>query len=316
MTRFPDALTVLVAAVAAVLPFVLPSVTLASEVMTFATATLGCTLLLGSAGLLSFGQGLFFGAGAYVGGILLRDAGFAVLPAVACAALLPAAGAAVLAWFAVRRRGVYFVMITLAFAQMGYFAMLAARDVTGGENGFTGVPAAPLLPGMPPLASPGAAYAVVAVLAVCAFAGAQRLLASPFGSVLAAIRENETRAEALGYDVRRFKLAIFAVCGGIGGLAGAMQVLFLGFVPPNSIDLQTSERLLVMAILGGTGAPAGALLGAGCYAALSEVLTPLWPRWMMLVAVLLIGIVLFLRGGLLGGLRAGLARVRPRGGHA
>ena len=204
--RFPDGLTLLVAAVVVVLPFVLPSVTLASEVITFATATLSCTLLLGSVGLLSFGQGLYFGAGAYVGGILLRDAGAPVLVAVLCATLLPAAGAAVLGWLAVRRRGVYFVMLTLAFAQMGYFAMLAARDVTGGENGFTGVPAAPLLPGLPPLTSPGAVYAVLAVLAIAAFAGAQRLRASPFGSALAAIRENEQRAEALGYDVRRFKL--------------------------------------------------------------------------------------------------------------
>ena len=310
--RFPDGLTLVVVVVAAVLPFVLPSVTLASEVMTFATATLSCTLLLGSVGLLSFGQGLFFGAGAYIGGILLRDAGFTLVPAVICATLLPAAAAAVLAWVAVRRRGVYFVMITLAFAQMGYFAMLAARDVTGGENGLTGVPAAPLLPGLPPLVSPGAVYAVVAVLAVAAFAGAQRLLASPFGSVLAAIRENEERAEALGYDVRRFKLAIFTICGGIGGLAGAMQVLFLGFVPPNSIDLPTSERLLMMSILGGAGAPVGALLGAGFYSFLSEVLSPLWPRWLLLVALLLIVIVLFLRGGLLGG----LARLRARARNA
>jgi len=308
--RFPAAATVAIAVALVALPFVLPSITLASQILVFATATLSCTLLLSSVGLLSFGQGLYFGTGAYGAGILLRDLGFAALPALACAVAASALLAAVLGWLAVRRRGVYFVMITLAFAQMGYFAMLSLRDLTGGENGLSDVPAVPLLPGLPPLRAPAAIYALLAVLCGVAFLAAQRLIASPFGSVLAAIRENEPRAEALGYDVRRYKLAISAVCGGIGGLAGAMQVFFLGFVPPTSIDLALSEQLVVMAVLGGAGAPAGALLGAGCYALLSEILTPLWPRWLILLSLLLIGIVLFLRGGLLGGLSA-LARRRP-----
>jgi branched-chain amino acid transport system permease protein len=300
--RFPDRTTLTVALVVAAMPFLLPSVTLASEILVFATAALSCTLLLGSAGLLSFGQGLFFGIGAYLSGILLRDFGFGTLAAVLCAVTVAAAIAAVLGWLAVRRRGVYFVMVTLAFAQMGYFAMLALRDTTGGENGLTGVPRPPLLAGLGPLTSPWSVYALLAALCLAAFTLSQRMITSPFGSVLVAIRENEGRAEALGYDVRRFKVAIFAASGGVAGLAGAMYVLFLGFVPPSSIDLELSERLVIMSILGGTGAPAGALLGAGCYALMSELFSPLWPRWLILVALLLIVIVHFLRGGLWGGL--------------
>lgn len=314
--RFPTLATLAVALAVLALPLLLPSVTLASEILVYATGTLSCTLLLGSVGLLSFGQGLFFGTGAYFAGVLLRDAGFGALAAVLAAAMAGAAVAAALGWLAVRRRGVYFVMLTLAFAQMGYFAMLALRSTTGGENGLSGVPRPPLLAGFGSLASPWAVYGLLAVLCFGAFALSQRIISSPFGSVLVAIRENEGRTEALGYDVRRFKLAIFAMAGGIAGLAGGMQVLFLGFVPPTSIELGLSERLLIMAILGGTGAPAGALLGAAAYSLLSEWLSPLWPRWLMLVALLLIGIVLFLRGGLLGGLAALGLRCRRGGADA
>lgn len=308
--RFPDATTFGIAATLAALPFVLPSVTLASEVVVFAVATLSCTFLLGMAGLLSFGQGLFFGTGAFVSAVLLRDHGAATLPAVAAGALFSGLGAGFLAWFAVRRQGIYFVMLTLAFAQMGYFAMLALRDITGGENGLTGVPRPPLLAGMGSLATAEATYALLAVLTLAAFVLVQRVAASPFGSVLRAIRQNEARAEALGYDVRRFKIAAIALAGMLAGLAGAMHTVFLGFAPPNVIELEMSERLLVMAIIGGVGAPAAAFLGAGFYVLAADLLSPLWPRWLMLIGFLLIAIVLFMRGGLWGGAATLLRRLR------
>jgi len=309
--RFPDGTTIGVAAALVALPFILPSVTLASELVVFAVATLSCAFLLGMVGLLSFGQGLFFGIGAYVSAILLREHGAATLPAVLAAALVAGTGAGLLALLAVRRRGVYFVMLTLAFAQMGYFAMLALRESTGGENGLTGVPRTPLLGGFGALAGPGAIYAFLAVLAFAAYALTQCVGASPFGSVLRAIRRNEARAEALGYDVRAFKVAAFAFAGLLAGLAGAMHTVFLGFAPPNVIDLEMSERLLVMAIIGGASAPAGAFLGAGFYLLLADFLSALWPRWLLLIGLLLIGIVLFLRDGLWGGAAAWLRRLRP-----
>lgn len=306
--RFPDLGSLAIVLTVIALPFVLPTVTLASEVLVFATGALSCALLLGGAGLLSFGQGLFLGTGAYLSGLLLRDAGFGTLPAVLLGTGGAAALAAAVGAIAVRRRGVYFVMLTLALAQMGYFAVLAASGVTGGENGLGGVPRPPL-PGFR-LDTPGAIYAVLAVLCSLAFLLAQRVLASPFGSVLAAIRENEARAEALGYPVRAFKVAAFALAGLLAGLAGAMHTVFLGFVPPNTIQLEMSERLLIIAIIGGAGSPAGAFVGALFYVVAAEWLTELWPRWLILIALLLIAIVLFLPRGLLGGAQRLLARRR------
>ncbi len=197
----------------------------------------------------------------------------------------------------VRRHGVYFVMLTLAFAQMGYFAMLSMKEITGGENGLSGLPRSFSLLGLP-IGSASSFYALTAGAFLLAFLAVQRLNASPFGSVLTAIRDNEGRSEALGYDVRRYKIAVVAVAGGIAGLSGALHAAFLGFVPPSDIELEISQRILVMAIIGGVGSPAGALVGAAFYTLVSEVLSELWARWLGLIALLLIAIVLFLPGGL------------------
>jgi branched-chain amino acid transport system permease protein len=308
--RFPDATSLGLAVLLVALPFALGSVTLASELVVFAVGALSCGFLLGMVGLLAFGQGLFFGIGAYACGILLRGEAWSTLPALAAGALAAGLVAGALALLAVRQRGVYFVMLTLAFAQMGYFAMLALKDYSGGENGLTGVPRPPLLGGIGPLAGPWSIYALIAVLGLGAYLLVQRVAASPFGSVLRAIRQNEPRAEALGYDTRRYRVAAFALAGLVAGLAGAMHTVFLGFVPPNVIELESSERLIIMAIIGGVGAPGGAFLGAGFFVVLADVLSDLWPRWLMLIGFLLLGIVMFLRDGLWGG---AAALIRRRG---
>jgi branched-chain amino acid transport system permease protein len=295
-SRFPDLTTLLVVIIVIVMPFCIPT-TLAVQIAVFATATLSVSLLLGSAGLLSFGQGLYLGVGSYATGIMLRDFGFGLLPTLFLATLAGALVASVLAVLIVRRRGIYFVMLTLAFAQMGYFAMLAAKDVTGGENGMTGLPRSFNIAGVT-IASHLSLYVLTATGFLVAFLAVQRLNASPFGSVLTAIRENETRSEALGYNVKLFKIAVFAVAGGIAGLSGAMHVVSLGFVPPNDIEPEISQRILLMAIIGGTSSPAGALVGTIFYTVVSEALSALWARWMALIALALISIVLFLPGGL------------------
>lgn len=294
--RFPNLTTAIVVAIMVAMPFLVP-VTLAAQVAIFATATLSVTLLLGSAGLLSFGQGLYLGVGAYAAGLLLRDAGFGLLPTLVAATLAGTALAAILGVLIVRRQGVYFVMLTLAFAQMGYFAMLSMKAITGGENGLTDLPRSFTLLGLQ-IASPLSFYLLTAGAFLLAFLAVQRLNASPFGSVLTAIRENEGRSEAMGYDVKRYKVAVFAVAGGIAGLSGALHAVFLGLVPPNDIELEISQRILVMSIIGGVGSPAGALVGAAFYTLVSEALSELWARWMALIALILIAIVLFLPGGL------------------
>ncbi len=293
---FPNRATLIAVVLLAATPFVAP-LTLASQVAIFATGTLSVTMLLGSAGLLSFGQGLYFGLGAYLAGLLLRDAGLSLAPTLVVAALASATLAAALGAMTVRREGVYFVMLTLAFAHMGYFAMLSMKDVSGGENGLSGLPRAFTLFGLP-IASPLSFYLLTAGAFLVAFLLVQRVNASPFGSVLTAIRENPRRTEAMGYDVKLYKIALLAFAGAIAGLAGALHAAYLGFVPPNDIELEMSQRLLVMSIIGGVQSPAGALVGAGFYTLVSELLSDLWARWLALIAALLIAIVLYLPGGL------------------
>lgn len=298
--RFPNWITLALAATLVVMPWILPSLTLASEILVLATGALSCTLLLGSVGLLSFGQGLYFGLGAYVSAILIRDFAVAAMAATLVAAVAGCLVAALAGLLIVRRQGVYFVMLTLAFAQMGFFLALAFPKLTGGENGFGNVPRTTAAFGQIPLSDPLLLYGFLALLCFGAFAFVQRIIASPFGSVLSAIRHNESRAEALGYDVRRFKQAAIAIAGGIAALAGAMNTLLLSFVPLSAIDVESSERLLIASLIGGVGSPLGAFIGAAVLSAMSDFLSPIWPRWSTIVALLLIVTVLFLRDGLLG----------------
>ena len=317
---FPDATTSALAVVLVALPFVLPSVTLASELVVFAIGALSCTFLLGLVGLLSFGQGLFFGIGAYGAALILIHTSAGSLVTILAAAAMAAAAAAIVGFLSVRRRGIYFVMLTLAFAQMGYFAMLAMKDITGGENGLTGLPRPPVFAGLGALTHSHSVYAFLAAICFLAFVLTHRIATSPFGSVLRAIRENEVRADALGYDVRWFKIMALAFGGFLAGLAGAMHTIFLGLAPPNTIEPEMSERLVIMTIIGGTGSPIGALIGAGFYVLLADFLSSLWPRWLMIIAFLMIAIVLFLPNGLWGSVelliarwRSGRVRIAPPG---
>jgi branched-chain amino acid transport system permease protein len=294
--RFPNLTTAIVIGFMIAMPFLISAI-LAAQVAIFATAALSVTLLLGLAGLLSFGQGLYLGVGAYVAGLLLRDAGLSLFPTLVASTLAGAGLAAILGALIVRRQGVYFVMLTLAFAQMGYFAMLSMKAITGGENGLTDLPRSFSLLGLP-IADPLSFYCLTAGAFLLAFVAVQRLIASPFGSVLTAIRENEGRSEAMGYDVALYKTALFAIAGAIAGLAGGLHAAVLGFVPPNDIELEISQRILIMSIIGGVGSPAGALVGAAFYTLVSEALSELWARWMALIALILIAIVFFLPRGL------------------
>lgn len=275
------------------MPFVLPGRALANEVVIYGIAVLGCSLLLGHVGLLSFGQGIFFGAAGYAAGWAGTTLHAGLVGMLAIGALVGAVLAVAVGVFSIRRRGAYFVMLTLAFAQLFYFLAYTFRDFTGGDNGMTDIP-------RPPFGAFGFAldmtrgpgfYVFCAVIFVLAFAGLRRVSGSPFGSALVAIRENETRATALGYNVKRFKLAAFAFSGLLTGLAGALYAQFLGIATLTNIDINMSQTLLVMTLIGGATLP-GSLLGALFYLALSSWLSDFWPRWPMLIGVLLVIIAL------------------------
>jgi len=286
-----------------VLPLTIHSGSLATEVLVFALAALGCNLLLGYAGLLSFGQGIFFGLGSYTAGLLLTRGGMPTLVALAAAGVVGAAAAALIGWFSIRQRGTYFVMLTLAFGQMFYFLAYTTPSLTGGDNGLFDVPRPALTllrHTLMPLASPWQYYGFVAALFLLVFWLLLRLSRSVFGRTLLAIRDNEARAAAVGYDVKRFKLVALVISGTVTALAGALYAVMTGIAPLSNIDYHTSEMILVMTVIGGTENLFASVLGAAFYVLFADWLSALWPRWLLLLGLLLIAISLFMQRGLWG----------------
>lgn len=291
-----------VAAVSA-MPLAMQSGSLATEVLLFGLASMGCNLLLGYTGLLSFGQGIFFGLGSYTGALLLTRWPVPMPLALAGATVVGAVGAAAVGWVSIRQKGTYFVMLTLAFAQMFYFIAYTATGLTGGDNGLLDVPRPDIrIFGhvLWPLASPWQFYGFVAVVFLVVFSLLLRVTASTFGRTLLAVRDNPERAAAIGYDLKLLKLQAFVISGAVTGLAGAMHAMMTGVAPLANVDYHTSEMILVMTVIGGAGNLFGSLLGSAFYLLLADWLSQLWPRWLLLLGVALIGVSLWMQRGLWG----------------
>ncbi len=264
-------------------------------------------LLLGFTGLLSFGHAAFLGAAAYATGWLVRSAGLppelGVLAGVAFAALL---GLGV-GLIAIRRQGIYFAMITLAMAQMIYFVWLQV-PFTGGEDGLQGVPRGKLF-GVLSLASDTTLYYVIAAVFVAVFLFIMRVVHSPFGQVLKAIRENEPRAISLGYDVDRYKLLAFVLSAALAGLGGALKTLVLGFATLSDAHWSLSGEVILMSLLGGLGTFAGPVIGAFTIIGLQDYLADRVGSYVTVIigAIFVVCVVAF-RRGFVGELQAWLKR--------
>jgi branched-chain amino acid transport system permease protein len=264
----------IIAAILAVLALALPKLVyplIAIDVLCFALFAIGLDLIFGFAGLLSFGQAMFWGGGGYVAALLVQrahlDATLAILFAVIYAAVLSLAVGAV----SVRRSGIYFAMITLAIAQIEYFAAVQLKDLTGGENGLP-IDGRGNFFGMPLENDMAFYFVVLAVLLFCTIL-AFRLVNSPFGFALSAIAQNEQRAVSLGYRVHRYKLAVFAIAGALSGLAGALFALGNHLAGLEMLDWHTSGSVVMMTILGGAGTLLGPLIGAALYENLDYVVS-------------------------------------------
>lgn len=296
------------------LPLCLRSGSLASEVLIYALAAMACNLLLGYTGLLSFGQGIFFGLGSYTAALLLTRWPVPMPLALLAAMAMGAVGAALVGWVAIRQRGTYFVMLTLAFAQMFYFLAYSTPGLTGGDNGLLDIPRPSLgLGGITlwPLTTPWQYYSFVALLFLAVFWALQRVAASIFGRTLLAVRDNEERAAAIGYSLKLLKLQAFVISGAVTGLAGALHVMMTGIAPLSNAEYHTSEMILVMTVIGGTGNLLASVLGAAFYVLLGDWLSTLWPRWLLLLGLVLITISLALQRGLWGLGEACWRRLRP-----
>jgi len=271
-------------------------------------------LLLGFGRMLSFGHAAFFGFAAYVTSWLITAHGAGPAAAVLCGLAVAALLGAVIGGLAIRRRGIYFAMITLALGQLVYFVCLEA-PFTGGENGLQGVPRGTLF-GLLPLKSDRVMYYLVLTLFVAVFLFIRRIVHSPFGHVLRAIRENEARAISLGYDVNRYKLLAFVLSATLSGLAGSLNALVLGFATLSDVQQSTSGEVILMTLLGGTGTFFGPLVGAAIVITLQEYLSDVVGGWVTaIIGVIFVACVLSFRRGIVGeleSLRLSAHRFAPR----
>jgi len=279
-------------------------ISFATRIFIYAIAAASLNLVLGYGGMVSFGHAAFFGAGAYMVGILAAEGVTSLWIAWPVAIALAALAALVVGAISLRTRGVYFIMITLAFAQMMYYVFVSLKAY-GGDDGLS-------LPGR---SSTGVGvslsndfvwyYLVLALLATVLYL-LHRLIGSRFGRVIEAIRENETRASAIGYPVYRFKLVCFVISGAIAGLAGALIANQTSYVGPTLLHWVQSGTLMIMVILGGVGRFWGGPVGAAVLLLLEEIfsgtslLGAYALHWQLPVGVILLAVVLFAPQGISG----------------
>ena len=275
----------------------------ATRILIYAMAAASLNLVLGYGGMVSFGHAAFFGAGAYIVGILAVEGITSLWISWPLAIAVAALAALVIGAISLRTRGVYFIMITLAFAQMMYY-MFVSMKAYGGDDGLS-------LPGRSSglgvsLSNDFVWYYLVLVLLIVILYFLHRLLASRFGRVIEAIRENETRATAVGYPVYRYKLLCFVISGAIAGLAGALIANQTSYVGPALLHWVQSGTLMIMVILGGVGRFWGGPVGAGVLLALEELfsgsplLGPYSLHWQLPVGAILLAVVLFAPQGIAG----------------
>ena len=261
----PRIATIVLLLAAAVFPLVMQSldqayyISFASRVMIYAMAATSLNLILGYGGMISFGHAAFVGAGTYTAGVMIVEGVPSALIGWPLAMLLSGVLALAIGAVSLRTRGVYFIMITLAFAQMIYYLTVSMKAY-GGDEGLN-LPGRSTLPFADMKDDTSFYYAVLLLLALSLLL-LQRLVASRFGRVIEAIRENETRMEAIGFPTRRYKLACFVIAGAFGGLAGALLANHGNYINPSILHWTQSGNLMIMVILGGVGYRFGGLIGA------------------------------------------------------
>jgi branched-chain amino acid transport system permease protein len=293
-----------------VFPLLMPFTALAVNILIYGLFALGFNLVYGYLGLLSFGHAALFGTGAYLCGIAITHFALPWFAAIAIGVLGGLAMAALIGVLAIRTRGIYFAMVTMALSQCVYYLFYQAVDWTGGENGLRGinVRAIDVFGIKLDFINPLTRYYVIAAFVIAAFFVLSRILASPFGAVIEAVRENEARAKASGYDVTLTRLITFILSGGFCGLAGALAALHLSIVPIEILHYDTSGMVVMIALLGGMGTFFGPMIGAAAFLLL-ENLVSLWTvHWQLIVGAIFMICVLFFPAGIWGTL---IQRLKP-----
>ena len=266
-----------------IFPFIVPYQALATEIIIWGLFALGYNVCLGYTGMLSFGHAAYFGVGAYATGIVLIRLWENVWFGLFCGLLMGAVTAFILGYLCIKRRGIYFAMLTLAFAQLIYFIGFQWVGLTGGDNGLRNIPLVPLsLPGLSiDISTPLRYYFFVLFFVVLSLLALNRILQSPFGHVLQAVRENEHRALSCGYETTNIRWMAFIISGSISGLAGGLYALYLHFIGIETLYWITSGQVVMITLLGGMGTFIGPFIGAGVFLFLEDVLSALTANWMI-----------------------------------
>lgn len=268
------------------------------DLLCFALFACAFNLLLGYAGLLSFGHAAFFGGAAYITGYATKEWGFTPLLGILAGAGFAMVLGTAFGFLAIRRQGIYFAMVTLALAQIIYFLALQ-MPFTGGENGLQGIPRGHLF-GLIDLNNSLAMYYFVFAIFLIGFGIIYRTINSPFGEVLQAIRENESRALSLGYDVDHFKLLAFVISATLAGLAGATKAIIFQFAALTNAHWQTSGEVILMTLVGGLGTVFGPVVGAITVGALSHELSAFGSWVQVILGTIFVVCVMLFRRGIIG----------------
>ncbi len=279
------------------------------KIYCFALFAMAFNLLFGFAGLMSFGHAAFLGSAAYVTGYAVKSLGFPPELGILAGTLAAALLGLVVGRLAIRREGIYFSMVTLALAQMVYFICVQA-PFTGAEDGMQGIPRGHLL-GFIDLDNMFAMYYFVLAIFLFGFFAVYRIVHSPFGQVLKAIRENEPRAISLGYDVQRYKLVTFVLSAGLAGLAGATKTLVFQLVTLTDVHWATSGEAVLMTLVGGLGTIFGPFVGAVVVVSLEHHLAGLGSWVTLIMGLIFMACVLMFREGIVGTSKALWLRRRP-----
>jgi len=281
--------------------------------MIYALAAVAFDLCLGYTGLMMFCQASFFGTGVYTTALTLIHFSPNIFIAIFLGILASTILAVIFGFMATRRTGSYMVLLTLAFNELIYFIAYQWQSVTGGDDGLTGVPRPNLeIPGLLSIdLQPSLHYYYFAFfIFLISFIIIKRITISPFGKVIQGIRENEIRAQSIGYNTRLFKLIVFAIGGMFMGLAGSLYAMFVTFAHIHNVAFDTSGNIVLMELIGGMGSLFGPIIGAFVIVVASDVASAYWERWPLILGIICIVFVLFARGGIWGMLRILTERIR------
>jgi branched-chain amino acid transport system permease protein len=288
----------LVSVIVAITPF-LVATSRATEILIFSIVAMAANLLIGYGGLYTFGQAIFFGIGAYVGGYLLAEYSLPWILPLLAGLVAGGAAAAIVAVICIRRSGLYFIMLTFALNQLVYYLAYSWTSVTGGEDGLVGIfrPEIGIFGWNASLDDPLVFYIAVALLFLLSSFLMITIINSPFGRIVQAIRDQPRRATSIGYNIRKAQILLFVISGAFTGFAGYMYSMLYWIVPISNVHWLLSGYIVFMVLIGGRGTMFGPAIGAAIFIYLQDYFSTFWSRWPLLFGLIVVFVVSFLQGG-------------------